>query len=292
MNVNYLIKTTESHTVELWSVKRLSFEPKGWDKEMRNVLKSKISELVPYDNSIFHATYISKKDIYSNFDVENILFYNVGESCFKNICRKEIIFERKIQEPPKHNDKNIEIDLPFYSSYKIEGYSSHYSTASNLAKWNAVRLPNMLHKINPYEVWYLMKKGDIETLKSNKDKGFVGLKIKIDGPRNFYNCGLNIAKILKPLIDGVVSVFNYYSGFNYKEIASLISNKLFEDSTILEEMILEKTNAVLGGKEYINKRANWLQWNPSDDLISYAEIIVSYENNANTWNHSGEIFEL
>jgi len=226
-----------------------------------------------------------------NFDVENILFYNVGESCFKNLCQKGIIFERKLQEPPKYNGSDTEMYYPHYSFYRVEEKLQYNNYGNVLAEWNDIVLPDPTGEIKHYNIWYVMKKNYVRLFKINESKKFIGIKVKIQGPESCTNCGLNLAKIIKPLIDGIISVFNYCNGFNSKEIASILSEKLSESSNDLEDMIKDRTIAVLGWKDFINKGANGIQWNPSDDLIASAEITVSY-NNTNNWTHSGEIFSI
>jgi hypothetical protein len=86
--MNYHIKYPEENcnVVELWSLKRLPFEPKDWLLDMRDSLRTAISQLIVNDSSILSATYTSP--IEELCDVENILFYNVGTGRFKKALQE------------------------------------------------------------------------------------------------------------------------------------------------------------------------------------------------------------
>ncbi len=49
----------DSNIVELWSSKRLPFEPKGWLSDMRSSLIEAISQMEISDDSFLRATYHS-----------------------------------------------------------------------------------------------------------------------------------------------------------------------------------------------------------------------------------------
>jgi hypothetical protein len=94
--------TENENKVELWSIKRLPFEPKGWLKEMGDDLRLALKKMRRQDNSILYGSYRTLTND-ADYDIENILFYNVGSSAFSHLHVKSICFEKRldsIETPP------------------------------------------------------------------------------------------------------------------------------------------------------------------------------------------------
>jgi hypothetical protein len=68
---------------------RLNFEPKDWRKNFKKELSSAIRGLTP-DREFLKAKLKTIEEDF--FDVENILFYNLGTSNFKKLDTKGIWF--------------------------------------------------------------------------------------------------------------------------------------------------------------------------------------------------------
>ncbi len=80
-NGNYFVQTSvQRNSVDVWSIQRLSFEPKEWLLNLRNDIRAAVGSLKSGPNDVLHAIYGS----YSNdfCDIENILLYNVGMGHF------------------------------------------------------------------------------------------------------------------------------------------------------------------------------------------------------------------
>ena len=105
----------DSNIVELWSSKRLPFEPKGWLSDMRSSLIEAISQMEISDDSFLRATYHS--DVLELCDLENILLYNVGIGKFKKLCQQGFLLERSFQSGPypPGGFKNY----PHYQRYEV-----------------------------------------------------------------------------------------------------------------------------------------------------------------------------
>ncbi len=114
---NYYIAHSKDR-VQLWSKERLPFEPKGWQLKMKQELRSRLEAMVAPNNTILHALYTSR--INQSFDVENILFYNVGSSSFSSICKDKLIFERSFDAPPPiQQTQREDIRFAHYQCYRI-----------------------------------------------------------------------------------------------------------------------------------------------------------------------------
>lgn len=83
----YHINPPNDHILEVCVTKRLPFEPKGWHLELRNTIKSHLKKLRG-DGVILQAIYKSIDPAF--FDVEKVLFYNVGTSAFSHVLIKTL----------------------------------------------------------------------------------------------------------------------------------------------------------------------------------------------------------
>ena len=79
-------------SVEATSTIRMPFEPKDWLKDMRTEVREAILGLRPQPVKGLYARYTSAEEGF--FDVENILFYNIGPSVFRNLTTCFVAFER------------------------------------------------------------------------------------------------------------------------------------------------------------------------------------------------------
>jgi hypothetical protein len=94
MSAPYLVRDSTS-VVEAWSTRRLSYEPKGWQVDLRSELRRAIRGLSP--SPALHATCTSPDRAFS--DLENVLFYNVGGIAFSPLGLQTLGFERRFEEP-------------------------------------------------------------------------------------------------------------------------------------------------------------------------------------------------
>jgi len=136
-STQYLIRKTENR-VELWSKKRLPFGPKGWLRTMRDELKDTLKTVRSVDESILYAFYSSSK--MENFDVENVLFYNIGASSYKHLCERGISFERRFISPPKLNPATH--NMEHYQCYCFGDNAinpeSYWQKDKTLAIWKSI----------------------------------------------------------------------------------------------------------------------------------------------------------
>lgn len=102
-NGNYFVQTSaQRNGVDVWSIQRLSFEPKEWLLNLRDDIRTAVGSLKSGPNDVLHAIYGS----YSNdfCDIENILLYNVGMGHFSRLAERGIRFERYFTYPaPPHS---------------------------------------------------------------------------------------------------------------------------------------------------------------------------------------------
>jgi hypothetical protein len=86
--------------VEGWSVTRLPFEPKGWLLDYRTKLQAALRSLSPVHGLGLAARYHSPDDRLA--DVENVLCYNIGSSCYGHLIGGGLRMSRGRSHDPLH----------------------------------------------------------------------------------------------------------------------------------------------------------------------------------------------
>jgi hypothetical protein len=117
----------------------------------------------------------------SFFDVENVLFYNVGQSSFNHLNIKSLQFERAYEYPFTVNRHHFE----HYQSYKIvdqdEPISHYWKKKRTLATWENIPIPKLSSETKPHTIWHAMKTGLVHILDRTKS-AFYGLEVTIKAP--------------------------------------------------------------------------------------------------------------
>ena len=294
--MDYFLNYTEN-LVELWSSGRLQFEPKGWMREMRDKLKYYLrSSLKSMGNSYLHAIYSSESDKNTSFDIENILFYNVGVDYFKNLANKGVFFERILKKPPVLNIDGTLIYFNHYMKYKI---LNSYNQASNywekdktLVRWSDSQIKDLKTTLSLDSIWLSMSECKIIEMNSYKSGSLLGIKINLNIPVIYESYNFNFITILKSLLDGIISSFHTHDGKNLNEIVQRLSNRSGICLDKVKTMLINNKKAVLGEKELIWLWSNSIQWNPSDDLLFQGEIDINYLENISIIQFEGELFSI
>lgn len=293
-SMNYFLNYFEDK-IELWSSERLKFEPKGWMREMRDTLKKHLkNSLERNSNSCLYAGYSSERDKNTSFDLENILFYNVGIDSFKNLAKSGIIFERKIESPAELKVDSKSFKFDHYMKYKVFNSniddSNYWERNKPLVSWSGAKIESLKTTLSLSTVWLQMSKCKINLCSSYENQSLLGIKINLKVPERYV--GFNFVTILKPLLDGVISSFHTHNGKNIDEITRRLSIKNCISSEDAKQLLIKSEKDVLGRRELVWLWGDSIQWNPSDDLIYYGEIKIDYLNNISIPEFSGELFSL
>jgi hypothetical protein len=269
--LNYLIKGIgEDKTVELWSTKRLPFETKGWLKVMREELKKELKLLKRKPNEILYGSFQSSSGI-TGYDVENILFYNVGNSAFSHLKITDICFEKSfnnIEAPLKEFDELVN-SHSLYKLHPRDRLEPYWKKKNVLASWENV---NLLNVKDAYSYWCSMRQGPVILHAANDDNEF-GLEITLHLSRK-EKFSLP-SDSMKKLLDGVICAFHIHNGLNEEEIANRLSKKLQLNAGKIREMLQDDSTNLLGGRSIFNLyREDSLFCNPADDLCVFVRITI------------------
>jgi len=288
--MNYSIKGPGDHNniVELWSLKRLPFEPKGWLWDMRESLKTALNQLVVYDDRILAATYTSA--VQELCDVENILFYNVGTGRFKKLCQKGFLLERSFNAVTHSSDKS----QPYTNHQRYELVSQeqqplHWAIKEVLASWENILIPKLTSSLKPHPFWLLIKEDSVSTYVTEKYNGYFGIELELFIP---HSSTFNSAAIIKPMLDGIISAFHSYQGEQLDEVSKRLALALFLRSDYISALLLDTTLSIFGSRCVLHPFQKNVQWNPADDKCVVIKLICNYFKDNQPPRMSGKLFKV
>lgn len=264
-NINYFILGPEDNdnVVELWSARRLPYQPKGWLLNMRNELHSAIERINEDSNSILHAVYQTNQSGF--FDAENVLIYNIGPAAFRKLCSKGLCIESGKVQPPKL-PSNIDIAPKHYHRYAVVPQNASkplfWEKGSTLASWSKVPCPPLKGDLKPHQIWYEMKRAPTKVHKQTPPD-YYGIEIQIKVPQGKR---INLASVIKPLIDGVICSFHAHDGAQLAEVTRMLSTMLKGEYTGLEDLNMAKDRSILGARKLLFPYRQGVMWNPADFL--------------------------
>ena len=250
--------------VEVWSKRRLQFEPQGASVEMRRELRSHLLELIA-GNRWLYAEYISEDD--SLCDVENVLIYNVGATSFRNAASQGLVFERGYSSPPPP-PQGFASEFAHYSRYRLaeaDGGFHLWRQSSMLGSWG----PLDLSGLNPASIWADVKRSDPRGLGAQS----------------------NLASVVKPILDGVIAAFHGHDGTDNDRVATHLSGYLGETREQMDRWLLNNQANALGKLRLIWPRGQGVQWNPADDRCMAVEVSIGLGGAASA-TFGGELFSV
>lgn len=288
---SYFFVKRNASSVVVFARKRVPFElPKtNGDalSELKNDLIQAIKELEWQDNSALCARYGATQTANTSFDVENVLFYNVGTKHFHSLTKQRIIFEAV--PPAEIIAMQKQWAIPDLYSHYYE-YTIHPSstilppTGELLAEWNSIPFCKC-SGLTPALCWKTVKASAEKFIVYDRidceKKDHFSLLLKIEKPSNV---NIRIASAMKPLLDGLICAF-HSSSFDQHEL-TYFANKLCCDDALLKS---DRLN-ILGNRKckYIQGYPNNVKWNPADDLCRHVDISIT---SGNEWKLSGKIFK-
>lgn len=285
-NLYRVLGPTTSHgPVEVWSRTRLPFEPKGWLMDLRSEIRAAVGTLDCGSGQAIHAVYASSTMDF--FDVENVLFYNVGVGYFARSARWGLRFERSFAEPPPMYEGAV---APNYQSYRLEPKQEGFTcwTASRrLAEWDSVSCRPISAGTRAESVWYDMKRGTIRVLGGTGQgvKRF-GLALTIHAPNGSV---LNLAAVVKPFFDGVVASFHQHDDAGDKEVSRRLALSLGVDLDEIHAALQDRERNILGTRRLLWPWGDYVQWNPADDSCVAGSLMLEH---SERWYLSGQLFEV
>ena len=265
----------EDNIVIAFSEEYIAFEPKGWKKDFKEQLKLAITKLKATEDEMLVAMYWEKEVNKLKKDIENVLFYNIGTGAFKNNAKTKIMFKNATnKEAFNMMERYKQNKFPHIYCYEIQKINQQCDKRENkIAEWNDVSVLMVSTDRNPLDYWKEFKMGskNIKIHTSNYTGDF-GVKINIHAP--LAKKDINLAGVVKTLLDGIICVFHKFpleiGKSEIKEIYKMLD---------CEETLMNRETGALGEIAYVGvgkKRKN-LIWNPADNRCKQGEISILYD---------------
>jgi len=279
---NYILLSSEKELLCSSKIK-IPFEPKGETKVLRNAIQKELSLLNPSDNAVFCAEYGDPCS--SRSDIENSLFYNLGISHFKNALTQTtpLYFQRKQQ-----NEIRIcnEDSFTFFYHY-------YFTFAKNLCfwwesvpicEWNKIPLNKVCSSTKAFEYFAAIKSHPQSVQCFSKTrKCNLGMKIQLFVPKKARFS--NVASVMKPMIDGIISAFHASNKIDVQAVCTILNTdtRLFSSD--------EKT--CLDSYPYVipHKNTASVIWSPADDRLDYV-FVEPIRVDDTTFSFSGKLFSI
>lgn len=288
--MNYSIKKpgNNNNIVALWSSRRLPFEPKGWLYDMREALKNAINQLIVPKDSILTATYTSP--IEESCDVDNILVYNVGPRVFKTTCLNGFLLERNFSAVPCLPEQP-----DFYSHYQqyalapLNQQPLHWAAKNLLASWDNIVIPGSTFNAKPHVFWQLLKENPVSIFTGDIYENYFGIELKLSAPHSKRS---NLAAIIKPMLDGIISAFHFYQGEQLDQVSKRLALMLSSNPKYISGLLLDRSLSLLGGRRLLWPFQKNVQWNPADDKCVVIKLICTYFEDNVPMRLSGKLFSV
>ena len=264
----YFVMVSKSQ-VQAWSTKRLPFEPRGWQKEFRERLRSSVSQLHAQPQHVLHAIYASP--VREFCDTENVLLYNVGPSHFASSAHHGLRFERAF---------SIDAPCPVPLSSRSLHYHNYFVASANAplrhgravrpcARWSFTADPREIGHCE--RVWYQMKTSQIDASSCGDAVPDVyGVRATITAPTG----SIRLASAVKPLLDGIISALHQHDGSDISEVSRRLAAKLDVQPRAVIALLQDDRSTVLGRRSLVHRFGASVQWNPQDDTCMAVELAL------------------
>ncbi len=263
-------------SVQLWLERRLPFDPRGDLRNARNSLKTHISNLRLPPKSVLLAQYLSLDESFC--DVENVLIYNVGPGAFAEATRTGLRFERKCAAPPVAPSGQT---YAHYHRYSALGLCDCADALPPNCLAFSFSLESMSSTTKPHEVWWAA--GNTSMSSCLIVRGCFEIRIRLACPAP----PKNVASLVKPLVDGVISALHSQSVVSDGVLDRLEAATGWPKNEIRKRLIAPQA-PVLGEREVVTTYRSFVKWNPADDLCTRCTVLV-YQ--AKEWRCHVEVCE-
>ncbi len=256
--------------------------------EFKDDLLFAIRTLSVNENSVISARYGTTNAQKQFYDLENVLFYNIGTANFTDLTKNGIMFAETSAYDilRKRNEWGLSEEYEHYYEYMVCSPGKAKNTDLEIACWKDIPFCKC-KSLSPLDAWLAMRNADRniqikESIECEFGDAFA-LDLVLEKPKTLE---FNITSAMKPLLDGIVSSF--HGGLFDEDMISLLVGKL----SCTRDQIINVGMNVLGKREYIQKypRAkNGIKWNPADDMCKSVSIQII---DGDEWRLSGRICKI
>lgn len=203
-------------------------------------------------------------------DAENLLFYNVGATAFRQLSSRRLRFERAYEVPaPPLALTSLAAHYHRYRSGTPGDRFEQWDMRAILASFADVALPQLTETTKPAYIWWALCNADLDL---RRDSGFVdcfGMSITVRT-----STAVTAAQVVKPLLDGVVSALHAHDGTRLEVVADRIAKQLGTRAATVAASLVDDDRAVLGRRALVVPRAASVQWLPGDDRCVACDLTI------------------
>lgn len=248
-------------SVDVWLDRRFPFDPTGHMRTLRTQVREAIRGLRCPPGSVLCATYSSADESFC--DVENVLVYNVGPSVFAGSSRRGLRLVRNwtaagaspLGRSFAHHHRYCFTDPP------------EKPAALDAAEFS-FDLASLSTSTKPHEIWW--RATSARPASATPIRGRFALHVELGTPTPL----LNVANIIKPLLDGVVCAMHAESQVDAEAVGRL-SRASTWDVAEISKRLSAPPNPILGSRRLLHHYRDFVKWDPADDLCDDCTVLVS-----------------
>src|SRR5665647_707756 len=228
-------KSFSKQVFEIHSDLRLPFEPKGESLTLKEEIRRNVKLLNPSEYNHLNARLITSEKGF--FDVENVLFYNVGSGAFSHLRLDELTYSLVYGSSSQRGKYTYSYELtPEATTGEINDTMLEFS----------FDMDKIASDMKPLDYWLAFYKGDIKISKLLNPKVF-GLSFIIALPVKHRN----IISLVKPMIDGVIASFHYQNSVDQEVLDYIATKKHISEDDVVAQFS-RKDYAFLGERNLIS----------------------------------------
>ncbi|WP_432981943.1 hypothetical protein [Dactylosporangium sp. CA-233914] len=234
------------------SVRRLAFEPHGWQVEFREALRTALEALPRTASGALLATYDAPDS--STVDVENVLLYNVGTGVFRRLVAGGVTCRRGRSGDGWHHVR--------YEVVDEAPASGGAATVACAAVEMGDRLPQTAGGF-----WAALRPG-LQRLGPPlpADTRFT-VDLTVSGPA----AADRLAAMTKPLLDGWISAVHCHDGSAREELVPRLAE--LGDPSKVWAQLCDAAAAMLDTRTLVRPFRDGVAWNPADDRCDAFRIL-------------------
>jgi hypothetical protein len=264
--MNYVFETSgpNSRVVECWAHCRLPFDNlKEWQRAQKRDLDGAIRQLNGDAGGVIAATYLHPAGEQGRFDAENVLFYNVGAAAFRRIATVGLEFESAAATPPPAPQLAAgSLHYQRYESRQRRAGFLYWRPLGTPVSLSVAGVAPMRNDTKPGTVWHDVKTNGASTGPRRLAAGSkFALVVTIKGGDR----QLNLAAVVKPVFDGIISTFHVYNGNDLDVVSARIAERLGQAPGDVSSLLLDRRLALLDDHAVVHPYRDGVKWNPKDD---------------------------
>lgn len=284
--------TDDAPIVEAWADSYIRFDGLPvWQQELRDEIRNRCHLLEPAAGQVLHTKFFGVMPPRS--DVENLLLYNIDETfqSFKPAGRNGIRFEHGADAPALAPD-GTQYPFGFRYAFALRGndFVTTWKLGRPLASFDWTDLGDFAGQKLAL-VWLALVRGGVEpSFPVIEPRAKFAVKVQIRPPRGQ---DWVLGKLMKPIIDGVISAFQVHANDeNLTEIAKRLAKVLPAYPEEIQRYLRDQRRAVLGSvPQLFFLHGAGVKGNPSDHLCVSGELLPA-DPIDDRWAIKGELIEL